>query len=339
MADVFAPALALLHRAGDLASGARFVEAAELFYAASRLARQLGGGESENLAVCDLQLCCIMALLENVATGADCGRGLQGNQPFLDTSLKELMENALHALRERLARGTLQAGCCAQQEEAWFKAELDSCIDAPSGEEASAAREALVASTSAFIGVKCAFLGARVAWTAIWTLSLSEEEVHGCMFLLKDLLAMICAAPPRQMILKGELAMLYDLQRFFTEQETEKLRLVVPDVVLMPLQRAHERLQSRIAQMPAAHREMYTSRTQLEIARAEQMLSHVTRRMERQPRTCALASCAAVDSPGKPHRSCAACMNAFYCSREHQREDWPSHKTACKQARKASGAS
>ncbi len=52
-------------------------------------------------------------------------------------------------------------------------------------------------------------------------------------------------------------------------------------------------------------------------------------------RTCALATCDAREQHPKHFKSCAACRIPAYCCKEHQSEDWPSHKAACKAARKA----
>jgi hypothetical protein len=52
---------------------------------------------------------------------------------------------------------------------------------------------------------------------------------------------------------------------------------------------------------------------------------------------CALSSCSEAAK-----RKCAACKSLGYCSREHQRDDWKSHKKECKRitkARKAATAS
>jgi hypothetical protein len=51
---------------------------------------------------------------------------------------------------------------------------------------------------------------------------------------------------------------------------------------------------------------------------------------------CALAGCAARESHVSQFKRCGACRAVCYCCREHQVEDWPSHKTACKAARKLS---
>jgi len=50
---------------------------------------------------------------------------------------------------------------------------------------------------------------------------------------------------------------------------------------------------------------------------------------------CALAGCAAREAHVSHFKKCGACRTVCYCSREHQVEDWPSHKAACKAARKA----
>ena len=50
---------------------------------------------------------------------------------------------------------------------------------------------------------------------------------------------------------------------------------------------------------------------------------------------CALAGCAALEAHASHFKRCGACRTVCYCCREHQVEDWPSHKAACKAARKA----
>jgi hypothetical protein len=55
-------------------------------------------------------------------------------------------------------------------------------------------------------------------------------------------------------------------------------------------------------------------------------------------RTCSLARCGAKEAHPSHFKSCAACRTPVYCSKEHQAEDWPSHKAACKAARKAKEA-
>ena len=52
-------------------------------------------------------------------------------------------------------------------------------------------------------------------------------------------------------------------------------------------------------------------------------------------RSCALETCSARDAHPSHFKSCAACRIPAYCCKEHQTEDWPSHKAACKAARKA----
>ena len=51
--------------------------------------------------------------------------------------------------------------------------------------------------------------------------------------------------------------------------------------------------------------------------------------------TCALAGCAATEVHVSHFKKCGACKTVAYCCKEHQVEDWPAHKAACKAARKA----
>jgi hypothetical protein len=52
-------------------------------------------------------------------------------------------------------------------------------------------------------------------------------------------------------------------------------------------------------------------------------------------RHCALPSCGAREAHVSHFKLCAACQTVVYCSKAHQVEHWPSHKAACKAARKA----
>ena len=49
---------------------------------------------------------------------------------------------------------------------------------------------------------------------------------------------------------------------------------------------------------------------------------------------CALSSCVARESHASQFKRCGACRTVCYCCREHQVEDWLSHKVACKATRK-----
>ena len=51
--------------------------------------------------------------------------------------------------------------------------------------------------------------------------------------------------------------------------------------------------------------------------------------------TCALETCSAREVHESQFKRCGACRSVVYCCREHQVEDWPAHKAACKAARKA----
>ena len=52
-------------------------------------------------------------------------------------------------------------------------------------------------------------------------------------------------------------------------------------------------------------------------------------------RSCALASCGALEAHVRHFSRCSACKTVVYCSKTCQLADWPAHKKACKAARKA----
>jgi hypothetical protein len=61
-------------------------------------------------------------------------------------------------------------------------------------------------------------------------------------------------------------------------------------------------------------------------------------RMAPERRSCSLDSCGTRETHPAHFKSCAACRIPVYCCKEHQTEHWPSHKAACKAARKAAAA-
>ena len=55
-------------------------------------------------------------------------------------------------------------------------------------------------------------------------------------------------------------------------------------------------------------------------------------------RGCALGGCGAREAHPGHFKNCGACLTVVYCGKAHQVEGWPSHKKACKAARKAAAA-
>jgi hypothetical protein len=53
---------------------------------------------------------------------------------------------------------------------------------------------------------------------------------------------------------------------------------------------------------------------------------------------CALQTCGAQEVHASQFKRCSACSGVLYCCKEHQVQDWPAHKAACRAARKAAEA-
>jgi hypothetical protein len=53
---------------------------------------------------------------------------------------------------------------------------------------------------------------------------------------------------------------------------------------------------------------------------------------------CALHTCGAQEVHASQFKRCSACSGVVYCCKEHQVQDWPAHKAACRAARKAAEA-
>jgi hypothetical protein len=52
---------------------------------------------------------------------------------------------------------------------------------------------------------------------------------------------------------------------------------------------------------------------------------------------CALPTCGAQEVHASQFKRCAACLGVVYCCKEHQVQDWPAHKAACRASRKRGG--
>jgi hypothetical protein len=50
---------------------------------------------------------------------------------------------------------------------------------------------------------------------------------------------------------------------------------------------------------------------------------------------CALHACGAQEVHASQFKRCSACSGVVYCCKEHQVQDWPAHKAACRATRKA----
>jgi hypothetical protein len=53
---------------------------------------------------------------------------------------------------------------------------------------------------------------------------------------------------------------------------------------------------------------------------------------------CALRICGAQEVHASHFKRCSACLSVVYCCKEHQVQDWPAHKAACRAARKSKAA-
>jgi hypothetical protein len=49
---------------------------------------------------------------------------------------------------------------------------------------------------------------------------------------------------------------------------------------------------------------------------------------------CALRTCGTQEVHASQFKRCSACLGVVYCCKEHQVQDWPAHKAACRAARK-----
>lgn len=74
-----------------------------------------------------------------------------------------------------------------------------------------------------------------------------------------------------------------------------------------------------------------------EISDAQMMQLDVARAAETRL-MCALQSCSVREKHAAHFKKCSARKAVVYCCKEHQVENWPAHKAACKAARAAAAA-
>ena len=255
-----------------------------------------------------------------------------------------LLPAVVDVLERRKAAGTLLPGTCRSVEVAWFKAERRHCrlqqgMSLTAAEEGSTRSAPYVGYTTFMrIAASLAFvLNNIVAFK--YTLNLSDEEmdVHTskAMLFLASALDMMTLPRPRayEKWVAGEpevVRLTGNFSPVFTSMAEDG---DYPEA--QQLHNAWQRVQRsgvlRVRGIEEGIEEVHQHHL---IMRAVAHAALAAGRL----RTCALASCAAGEAHLEHFKSCAACRTVCYCSREHQVQDWPAHKAACKAARKAAEA-
>ncbi len=250
-------------------------------------------------------------------------------------------EAALETLQRRLAAGTLLAGCCRPYEVAWYKERTSQTSKLASGPPPSAAGKAEWATLIGFDALLRAANNILEEVVHMQGFS-GERERQRCALVIAALDAITARCDEGAAAVaeaKGQPQLLWT-----TNQTTlvTSVREVVARRQLQPgtptgaaLAAAWARLQATgvlSAPLVSAHAMAFERELAArEAARAAAAAAPACR-------TCAFGGCGARELHAAHFKSCSACRGVAYCSKEHQVEDWPNHKAACKAARKNAGA-
>jgi hypothetical protein len=241
---------------------------------------------------------------------------------------------AAATLQRRRAAGTLLQGTCRAAEETWDRliTEHTAAWHGHSDPYAIAATLAPLVGYKTFLNA--ASFAAHFEWaTVTGVLPMSTAQLRECVTLMADAVEVFML--PR--IAEAEMVLVFE--GHFVENMQP---LMESPLLLAPYGAAGTRLLGswrRLLQSGVLQRRR-TDAAQQRIAQQRADVSSASAAAAAAPglRSCALAACGAREAHPAHFKSCAACRVPAYCCKAHQEEDWPSHKAACKAARKAAAA-
>ena len=227
-----------------------------------------------------------------------------------------LLRSVFPTLHRRKAAGTLLAGKCRPVEVAWFTAKH------------IAACSPMTAWRTHLIGYDAYLYAAAVSLVVIMVAPFDNLELAQFALTAVDLMTR-----PREYsdkLLSAEFRFVHQLQN----------RLSMPFVRNSP---AGELLAEALRRLERSgvlrERGIDEAVKQLETAPDHDLILNDAVRVQAREadalRSCALETCGAKEEHLQHFKRCSACKAVVYCCKEHQVQDWPAHKAACKAARKA----
>ena len=331
--------VALQTRAEEYTSSAKsgYAAAAEKLQEAVVLAQCLPGLSEDNLVALSLQVECCKHLcgqawrMHNLS-----GSDTDDSRRFHAAASSSLLL-ATAALYRHLDAGTLQPGRCAPLEEAWYVAystkvlyEMDKSKLLRFGQ---------------FVGIAALYDAAQVALADtiyLELLSFGSVQHQELLSLIVRAFDSLCKPRPLdETPLICEVMLVHKMLEFQKSDTVKRIAVSRDRALFSQVEQiwdAWARVQADgVLQRRGLHvfdvdltSAYEQDRRNLEAANARQA--------RRGLRSCGLASCGAKEAHVSHFKGCGACKTVFYCCREHQLEDWPAHKAACKAARKAAAA-
>ena len=302
-----------------------FARAAEKFGAAADAAVQ-------ELAADD---CLVVTFLRTwQASCIFCHSGVPTLSPAENADLVQtacdLLLPCISTLTRRKEAGTLLPGSCRPAEVAWFRPFVQGHLDPglPADQvHAFAHASAVVAGSELY------FMAASVSRDlALQT----EGRLPSLVAFVASALDLLAIQPREPPVVKGkvagvcvhETALAANVRCFFqSEYLKSRLGAVGTKLLTDAWQRVEHSgvLERRLLGRASLPDDPSQSVSALLKAAAAEGAAHGLH-------TCALPGCAATEVHVSQFKKCGACLAAWYCCKEHQVEDWPSHKAACKAA-------
>ena len=327
--DVLARVQAFWRKAAELEDRGHILRAADYFGRAAEAARALG---PDNLVAVDMQRCQALMTMNYTGAVADLKATVDPLAVAAHRAVSVAQLSAVTAaLERRRVAGTLLEGKCTAAEVAWFAARLR--VDGISAQTA--------AWQAPLVGYEV-FLFAALSFSAV--LSNARYFAAECSAAQFEALAQHVVHATDLMQLPRSRGTMYmgaeiEFVDIFSDVMANDLGARGLDVSLVQLLKgAWQRLQ-RSGVLEA--RGILDRIQLLDLRTDSDKLAALAHAAMTAPglRSCALAGCGAKEAHPQHFKRCSACQAVVYCSKEHQLEDWPTHKKECKAACKAKAAS
>ena len=322
--DLIARVQALHDKAEELADKGHLLRAAENFGRATEAARALG---ADNLVMLLLQLR-RGNMLGSLVTARDAATVDPRILAAHRAEFIALHAGVVQALERRRLAGTLEDGKCAAAEEAWRSSEI---------QHLTGCTAAVANSLAGLVGYDKFMQAATISSNVLARARLFAAECSSAQFLSFAQHVVHAVELMQQPRRHGDRAT--DMEAMFTDKFRHAVAAAgVNGLDARPLQLltgAWKRL-LRSGVLTARHVEEVI----WSMASEQREFSAAIQSSLTAPglRSCALPGCGAKEAHPTHFKSCAACRAVVYCCREHQVAGWPSHKKACKAARKAAEA-
>ena len=244
---------------------------------------------------------------------------------------------AAHTVERRIAAGTLMPGTCRAAEETWYQlvaAHKSHYINKLDEQQCVTGRPQAAPYCGYVTLLKAAdFVLHMLRCVDVGAMHMAQEQLHTCMML-------VTAAV--EDFLKPRVDIYLSLSAEAGFAETMRRQVADPDLVLKYAGEAGAQLLEswkRVEQSGELQRRRVDFFQEVD-RHAQEMRLARTAAAAAAPglRSCHLPGCCAREAHPAHFKSCAACRGVVYCCREHQTEHWPSHRAACKAARKAAAA-